>query len=257
MCTFVNFKEMLGCQIDTLIVFYPKNIKQIVFRIEFHIQGSPVSSPFNRTMNEWSLYAIGPWYGRHRTDKRHILRVSMYCTFFRISMVHASMWWWMMMILPMATRCGQRILLQIKYLPISRQNAMKIAKMQSNLNANFSTARIAFTPIQRHTQTHTWCDDPIDHRASMFAFVMTTKTFCMAFNAIRYVFCNLQRRTPSTPDWISILVVAVVGVVDELPHIHLIYDAIWKRYDCCNSHKQSFKKMKASWTKEGETKWEW
>lgn len=41
----------------------------------------------------------------------------------------------------------------------------------------------------RRTLTH---GDPIDHRAFMFAFVMTTKTFWMAFNAIRYVFCNLQ-----------------------------------------------------------------
>lgn len=80
---FWNFKEILGFKKNSrhFVVCYPKNIKQIV-SIEFHIQGSPVSSPFIRAINKWNSYEIGPWFGRHRIDKRHILRVSMCCTLF-------------------------------------------------------------------------------------------------------------------------------------------------------------------------------
>lgn len=73
---------------------------------------------------------------------------------------------------------------------------METAKMQSNLDANFSNVHIA------HTHTHPPTVDPIDHfrDAFMFAFVMTTKTCCMAFDAIlqfsMYALCDWQRKTP-------------------------------------------------------------
>lgn len=72
-----------------------------------------------------------------------------------------------------------------------------IAKMQSNLDANFSNARITYTrtgirpwihSLPHNTHSH---DDPIDHHqhhAFMFAFV-TTKTYrtalTMQFTIIR------------------------------------------------------------------------
>lgn len=76
----------------------------------------------------------------------------------------------------------------------------------SNENSkNAIKFRCKFRKCAHRTHTHTHMVDPIDHfrDAFMFAFVMTTKTCCMAFDAILYV-CIMRLATQNTSTQIEL-----------------------------------------------------
>lgn len=118
------------------------------------------------------------------------------------------------------------------------------ANISAECNENSKNAikfRCKFLECAHHThiRTHTWWKDG-SNRSSSIHVCLCDDNKHMPCGIRRNSQCISQFSGQNTfhADWISILVVVAVAVVvvvmAELSHIHLIYDAISKRHDCCN-----------------------